>query len=253
MTVPGVPWWGVASSAAAPVLLVGGWTLAAGLQPPSFDPVTDTVSGLMAAGATDRWVMTTAFLAVGACYIVTGVALRPARLAGRLILVTGAAAGMLVAANPEPAGGGSVSHAVWAALGFAGLAAWPAVAWRRGTLVPWGLRPGFCFGAVAGQLILLAWFVAEILIGARQIGLAERIVGVSQALCPLAAALSCRLAAPLLPLKIAICVPRVVSRRMSRSGSLIRRSKPVRRPSRPGSRHCATRPAGCTSPAGCWR
>jgi hypothetical protein len=29
----GVPWWGVVSSAAAPVLMVGGWTAAASLQP----------------------------------------------------------------------------------------------------------------------------------------------------------------------------------------------------------------------------
>lgn len=50
-----VPWPGVVSSAASPVLLIGGWTLAAALQPPSFNPVTDTVSALAAIGATDRW------------------------------------------------------------------------------------------------------------------------------------------------------------------------------------------------------
>ena len=89
----GVPWWGVISSAAAPVLLIGGWTVAAGLQT-RFDPVADTVSALAAIGATDRWVMTLVFLLVGACYIVTALALRPARTAGRLILTAGAAAGM---------------------------------------------------------------------------------------------------------------------------------------------------------------
>ena len=36
-----VPWWGVISAAAAPIVLIGGWTVAAGLQP-RFDPVTDT-------------------------------------------------------------------------------------------------------------------------------------------------------------------------------------------------------------------
>ena len=81
MTVSDVPWWGMISSAAAPVLLVGGWTVAAERQPPSFDPMSDTVSELMAVNATDRWVMTTAFLAVGICYVITGTALRPARLA----------------------------------------------------------------------------------------------------------------------------------------------------------------------------
>ena len=43
----GVPWWGVISAAAAPVLLIGGWTVAAGLQP-RFDPVSDTISALAA-------------------------------------------------------------------------------------------------------------------------------------------------------------------------------------------------------------
>ena len=122
----GVPWWGVISSAAAPVLLIGGWTVAAGLQP-RFDPVTGTVSALAAIGATDRWVMSLTFLLVGVCYIVTALALRPARTAGRLILTAGAAAGMMVAANPEhPGGFGSVPHFIWASLGFAGLTLWPA-------------------------------------------------------------------------------------------------------------------------------
>jgi Protein of unknown function (DUF998) len=188
-----VPWWGVLSSAAAPVLMVGGWTVAARLQSPPFDPVSGTVSELMAVGATDRWVMTSVLLVVGVCYIVTGAALRPARLTGRLILITGAATGMMVAANPQPAVGVSVPHTVWAALGFAGLAAWPAWAWRRGPSVPWGLRRDACLGAVSTQLILLAWFVAEIFTGAGQLGLAERAVGVGQSLCPLAVVLSCRL------------------------------------------------------------
>ena len=131
--------------------------------------------------------------AVGVCYIVTGAALRPAAWAGRLVLIADAAAGMLVAANPEPAaGGGTVSHATWAALGFTGLASWPAVAWRRGSPVPWGLRPAVCFGAIAVELLLLAWFVAELVAGAGQVGLAERAVGLEQALWPLAVVLSCR-------------------------------------------------------------
>jgi hypothetical protein len=55
------------SSATAPMLLVGGWTVAARLQPSSFNPVSDTVSGLMAVDATHRWVMTAALLTVGIC------------------------------------------------------------------------------------------------------------------------------------------------------------------------------------------
>ena len=85
-----MPWWGLVSSAATPALLVGGWTEAARLQPRPVDPAANTVSALAAMGAADRWVMTLTFAVVGVCYIVTGVALRPAGAAGRLILAAGA-------------------------------------------------------------------------------------------------------------------------------------------------------------------
>ena len=187
-----VPWWGLASAAAAPVLLVGGWTLAAALQP-NYDQVADTVSSLAAPGATDRWVMTLTFLVVGVCYIVTGLALRPAGTAGRLILVVGAAGGMLVAANPVHAGTSyPAPHMIWASIGLAGLTTWPAGAWRRGPAVPWGLRPAVAAAAVVVLFALLAWFLAELVTGAGQVGLAERAAGVAQAAWPLAVVLSCR-------------------------------------------------------------
>src|SRR6202142_4643811 len=93
VVVRSVPWWGLVSSAAAPVLLGGGWTLAAGLQPGSFDAVAGTISSLAAQGAADRWVMTLALAGTGACHVVTGLALRPAALAGRLVPVAGGAGG----------------------------------------------------------------------------------------------------------------------------------------------------------------
>lgn len=99
-----VPWWGVASAAAAPVLMVTGWSVAARLQPHSFDAVAEPVSALAAVGAADRWVMSLTFVVVGACVFVTGLALRPARVPGRLALMAGAVAGMLVAAFPERRG-----------------------------------------------------------------------------------------------------------------------------------------------------
>lgn len=186
-----VPWWGVVSSAAGPLLLVGGWTVATRLQPPSFDPVTDTVSALAAVGAAHRWVMTVTFLVVGVCDVVTAVALRPGRAAGRLILVAGSMAGMLAAVNPQH-GGGSLPHAIWASISFGGLACWPAAAWRRGPSVPWGLRPAACACAVAVLVTLTAWFGTEVATGGGQAGLAELIVGVVQALWLLTVVLSCR-------------------------------------------------------------
>jgi hypothetical membrane protein len=191
----GVAWWGVISAVAAPVLLIGGWTVAAGLQP-QFDPVADTVSALAAIGATDRWVMSLVFVVVGACYIVTALALRPAKTSGRMILIAGAIAGMLVAANPEHAGGfGSVPHFVFASLGFAGLTLWPAAAAKKSPEAPWGLRLAPAVAAVALQFALLAWFGTELILGAHQVGLAERIMGGAQATWPLAVVLSCYLPA----------------------------------------------------------
>ena len=189
--VRGVPWWGVASSAAAPVLMVAGWTVAAGLQH-SFDPVADTVSALAAPGAADRWVMTLTFVVVGVCYFVTGLGLRPARLPGRLMLMAAAVAGMLVAANPEHAGPGlPVPHMIAGAAGCAALVAWPAGASRRGPSVPWGLRPAVTAGATAVLVVLLVWFAAELVTDGGQAGLAERIFGAAQALWPLAVVASC--------------------------------------------------------------
>ena len=57
------------SAAAAPVLMVGGWTAAASVQP-RFDPVADTVSELAAQGTPDRWVMAMTFVVVEICPIV---------------------------------------------------------------------------------------------------------------------------------------------------------------------------------------
>ena len=195
-----VPWWGVVSSAAAPVLMVSGWTVAAGLQPHSFDPVTQTVSALAAPGAVDRWVMTLAFVVVAACDFITGLALRPARAPGRLILMTGAVAGLLVAASPEQPGTNfPLPHMIWAVIGCAALVAWPAGAWRRGPSVPWGLRPAVSAGAVVVLLALLAWFAAELITGSGQAGLAERVFGAGQSLWPLAVVASCRGAARTAP------------------------------------------------------
>jgi len=193
VVVRGVRWWGVVSSAVALVLLVGGWTVAAGLQPGSFDAVSSTISSLAARGAADRWVMTLALAGAGACYVVTGLALRTAALPGRLVLMAGGVATVLVAVYPEAAGGGgSAPHAFWAAVGFLALAVWPLAARARGPSAPAGLRPAACVGAAGVLVGLLTWFGVELMAGGRQVGLAERILAGAQAAWPLVLVLACR-------------------------------------------------------------
>jgi hypothetical membrane protein len=188
-----VPWWGVLSSAAAPVLLIGGWTASAALQPGPFDQVTGTISALAGYGAADRWVMTLALLAVGACHVGTGLALRPAAAPGRLLLITGGAATALVAASPLPAGGGgSARHTIAAAAGFISLSCWPALSARREPSVPWPLQPAASAAAAAALLALLVWFGAELNVPGGPVGLAERVLAGAQALWPLAVVLGCR-------------------------------------------------------------
>ncbi|HEV2370639.1 MAG TPA: DUF998 domain-containing protein [Streptosporangiaceae bacterium] len=187
----GVPWWGVVSAVAAPVLLVVGWTVAAGLQARGYDPVSTTVSALAARGATDRWVMTLVFVVVGVCEVMTSLALHQAATAGRLVLIAGGIAGVLVAANPEPAGGASLPHSIWASLGLAALVLWPLGAWRTGPGVPWGLRRAASAVVTVVLFGLLVWFTVELVIHGAEIGLAERVLGAAQALWPLLVVLSC--------------------------------------------------------------
>jgi hypothetical membrane protein len=193
VVVRSVPWWGLVSSAVAPVLLVGGWTLAAGLQPGSFDAVSGTISSLAAQGAADRWVMTLALAGTGACHVVTGLALRPAASAGRLILMAGGAAVVLVAAFPETAGGGGpMAHTFWSTFAFVALAVWPLAASRRGPLAPASLRAGVCAVAAGILFGLLVWFYTELIGAGWQLGLAERVLAGAEAGWPLMVVLACR-------------------------------------------------------------
>lgn len=184
-----IPRWAVASAVAAPVLLVGGWTLAEVRQPPGYNPVRDTISALAAYGARDRWVMTSALAGLGACYVITALGLRPARRAGRVVLAGGGAATLLVAAFPQPAHGNSVSHTVAATVAFISLGAWPVFAARRRPRAPLLTRTASASATVV-LLGLVVWFAAELHGGQR--GLAERAAAGAQALWPLAVVFTTR-------------------------------------------------------------
>src|SRR5664279_1592700 len=188
-TVNRIPPRVLVSAGAAPVLLSGGWTLAAARQPHGYDAVRDTISALAARGATDRWVMTAALAGLGACHVITATGLRPARGAGRMVLAFGGVATVLVAAFPEPSQGGSEAYTVAASLAFTSLAIWPAFAVRRVPGAPL-LTPTACVAATAVLLGLMTWFAVELRGG--QTGSAERAAAGAQALWPLAVVLSTR-------------------------------------------------------------
>jgi hypothetical membrane protein len=176
-----VRWWVLLSSGLAPVLLVGGFVLAARLQPAGYDATRDTISALAGHGATDRWVMTVALVGVGVCHVVTAAGLRPAAAAGRIVLAVGGVATLMVAAFPVPRTGSSLPHAVAALVAFGALTAWPAAA----------RVPRSSLAATAVLALLLAWFGAELLSDGARVGLSERVLAAAQALWPLCVAVAC--------------------------------------------------------------
>jgi hypothetical membrane protein len=186
MSRSAVPWWGLLSATTAPVLLIGGWTVAAAHQRGRFDPVVESISALAARGATDRWIMTAALTGLGVCHLVTALALRPAATAGRLVFAGGGVATLFVAAYPLPADlSGSTPHAVAAGTAFLTLAAWPALATRRSARTPAVLRPATALSAAAVLLGLVAWFGASLATDGGRVGLSERVAAGAQAVWPL--------------------------------------------------------------------
>jgi hypothetical membrane protein len=162
------------SSALAPVALVGGFVLGAAAQPAAYNSVHDTISALAARGATDRWIMTTAFVLLGACHLVTAYGLR------RPVFAFGGLATVLIAFAPQPAHGSSDLHLALAAVGLIALAIWPVQDGRAGRL------------AAGTMVLLLIWFAVALHADAA-VGLAERVLTVAEALWPIAAVRSARI------------------------------------------------------------
>lgn len=160
--------------------MIGGWVVAASLQPPGYSAVRDTISALAADGARDRWVMTAGLAVVGVCHVVTAIGLRPARRVGRVLLALGGAATILVAAFPQPEHGSSPAHTLAAGAAFIVLTCWPLAA-SRGSLFALR-RPTGAAATVVSSALLIVFFVQ--LHGGHQIGLTERLLAGAQSLWP---------------------------------------------------------------------
>jgi hypothetical membrane protein len=163
--------WGWISAIAAPLLLIGGWTLAQTRQPESYAATRDTISALAARGATDRWIMTAALAGLGASYLVTAAGFWTLDRPARALLAVGGAATIVVSASPQP----SAAHVPAAALGFVALAIWPFALGR-------GFPPGRWVTAVL--LALLTWFAVALTTG-KLVGASERALAGAEALSPI--------------------------------------------------------------------
>jgi len=184
-----VPRWALASAIAAPVAMIGGWTLAAARQP-SFEPVTETISALAASTATDPWIMTTGLAVTGVAHLVTAAGLRPVARRARVLHAIGGAATLAVAALPVESA--APAPGIAAGLGFYELDLWPAAAARPGGAGV--LRPAVTVGASVALTGLLGWFVLELQGGGDLTGLSERALAGAQALWPLVVVVALRAA-----------------------------------------------------------
>ncbi|MEU7875322.1 DUF998 domain-containing protein [Dactylosporangium sp. NPDC049140] len=185
-----VPRYALWSSAAAPVLLIGGWTLAAALQRGGFDALHETISALAATDADHRWVMTLALLGVGVCHVVTARGLAPLARPARVMLGAGGVATVLVAAFPLPAGGRSAPHQAAATVAFACLALWPAL-WRPAGSGP--VRPPVRVMVPAALVLAVLVLLFAVALGTGVlVGLAERLAAGAQAVWPLVTVLLLR-------------------------------------------------------------
>ncbi len=166
-----IPWWAVAAASAAPVLLIGGFLVAAAMQPASYNPVRDTISELAGQGATNVWVMTSALLGVGLCYLLSALGLYPAGRFGRALLAGGGVATLLIVVLRQPRHGYSLGHELAVIAAALTCCTWPAFAWRQQHPAPL-LRPIPSVAAAGGSIGLATWYALES--HGALLGLAER-------------------------------------------------------------------------------
>ncbi|HET7278518.1 MAG TPA: DUF998 domain-containing protein [Dermatophilaceae bacterium] len=179
----------LASAVVAPTSLIGGWTVAASLQPGRFDARHETISALAALDTPHRWVMTAALVVTGIAHIVTAAALPQARRPGRIALAAAGLATLAVVVFPLPSHDtASAAHTTAATVAFTLLGVWPALAASRSASPV--QRPRVAWPA-SGVLVALALWVGWALTQlSPSLGLIERLAAGGQSLWPLVAATS---------------------------------------------------------------
>jgi hypothetical protein len=186
-----VPLWAVFSAGLSPLVLTVGWLVAGAVQPTSYSPVRETVSVMAGYDGTDRWIMTGAMLAAGACYLMTAAGLASLRAPARFALLLAGLCSIGVAASPEPASGPGLVHLTWTVIGAVTITVWPLiVGWRA--VPPWAaVHPRAVAVATASFVVLLVWVTLEVH-GGDALGAAERATTSIPTIWPFVVALSLR-------------------------------------------------------------
>jgi hypothetical membrane protein len=187
-----VPGWAVGTALLAPVVLAGGWLIAGALQPASYSPMHETISGLAGYSGTDRWVMTTALLLVGGCQIATGAGLTAVRMPARFLLILTGLSTLGIAATPQPATGPTSRHLAFAVSCVVTTAVWPALVARRGPTQSWILSVYGCATVTVLFAGVSCWLLIAALHGDGDLGMVERLTSAVQGLFPLVVALALR-------------------------------------------------------------
>ena len=162
------------------VSLIGGWSLAASVQPDGYSATRDSISALAGHEAAQRWVMTAALVITGLAHVVTALNLPSLGRHGRTLLALAGVATLGVAAVPlEGPSEPSALHTVIAAMSFLLLALWPAFSTSP---MPWrAIHRAYAVAAVAAVATLGAVAAGWI---ALPFGLVERLVAALLVLTP---------------------------------------------------------------------
>jgi hypothetical protein len=187
-------WCVLVCSGLSPVVLTGAWLIADAVQPVSYSPIRQTVSVTSGYGGTDRWIVTSALMVIGACYLVTAAGITAIGLAARIGLVVAGVSSVGIAACPEPAHGTTLQHAVFTGIGAVAIAVWPALVARRDRRLSALLGIRMSSAVTVIFLGLLGWFVFEARDG-DAVGLAERVASSIQIWWPFVVTVALRRAA----------------------------------------------------------
>lgn len=170
-------------AAVAPVVLVLGGVAAELAQPPgTYDAVGQTVSTLAGRGATDRWIMATTLAAVGALYVLVALGLRTVPRTACLVLGGGGIAVVVAALAAQPVHGSSTVHMVATVTAAIAFVLWPLPLVGDRTVAPRLRRDSLV--ATAAMIVALGWLCAQAWTDGTWLGVAERVLILSQTVWP---------------------------------------------------------------------